>query len=143
MSEAMTVTATTAVDALLPVGRQTRPFGRGSVSEAPNTDGLAPRYLRERAQRAATEAAVVQPPAADELQLVFRSMDALTPQLRRRVTDVGAARPPCLLTRRLLATVTLRRRRATDAARVTPRQLVTAVTLPILAGLTLLLWLGH
>jgi hypothetical protein len=37
----------------------------------------------------------------------------------------------------------MRRRRATDAAGVTPRQFMTAVTLPMLAGLGLLLWLGQ
>jgi hypothetical protein len=118
------------------------------MSEALNyARGLEPRYLRERAQRAAAQAAkaptAVQSLVTEEPQESFRSMDALTPQLRRRVTDAGAARPLLLVPRRLLATVTMRRRRATDTARVTPGKLMTAVTLPMLVGLTLLLWLGH
>jgi len=69
-----------------------------------NTRGLEPRYLRERKRRAAMEAmkalTVSQPLATEEPEQAFRSMDALTPQLRRRVADAGWVH-------RLLPTVTL------------------------------------
>ncbi len=126
------------------MSKTTPVFGKMTVDRRAATRGLWRRLLRNRRHRAAQPAAivVVEPVVIKEAEDVYVSLDAVTSNLRRRVTDASAPPSRSLVSPRPLVTGNLWPRSPTNVARATVRRLMVTFALLVLSEVSLLLWLA-
>jgi hypothetical protein len=126
------------------MSQTTQVFGKMAADRRVATRGPEPWRSRNRRHRAAQPATIVavEPVIIKEPEEVFVSLDAVTSNLRRRVTTVSAAPSLPHVSPRPLAAGTVWPRRPTGVARATVRRLIVTFALPVLSGVSLLLWLA-